>query len=107
MLMQTIPFSLAAPGMALARDIKNPDSPDGPPMCGKGVVLTEALISRLQQKNVQAITVEGRPVKVDGDKSLEELLQLLDRRFRRVVQDPLMIRLKEIYRQHLIRSLGE
>jgi hypothetical protein len=105
--MQTIPFSLATAGMQLARDIKNPDSPDGPPICGKGVILTEALISRLQQKGVQAITVEGRPVKMEGDKSLEELLQLLDQRFRRVVQDPLMMRLKEIYRQHLIRSLGE
>ena len=105
--MQTIPFSLAAPGMELARDIKNPESPDGPPMCGKGVVLTEALISRLQQKGVQAVTVAGRPVKMEGDKPLEELLQLLDRRFRRVAQDPLMMRLKELYRQHLIRSLGE
>lgn len=105
--MQTIPFSLAAPGMELARDIKNPESPDGPPMCGKGVVLTEALISRLQQKGVQAVTVTGRPVKIEGEKSPEELLAMLDQRFRRVAQDPLMMKIKELYRQNLTRSLGE
>jgi len=105
--MQTIPFSLAAPGMELARDIKNPESPDGPPICGKGVVLTEILIVRLQRKGIQAVTVVGRPVKMEGDKSLEELLAMLERRFRRLAQDSLMIKLKEIYRRHLIRSLGE
>jgi len=104
--MQTIPFSFAAPGMELAKDIKNPDSPDGPPICGKGVVLTEVLLSRLRQKGVQALTVIGRPVKIEGDKSLEELLALLDQRFRRVAKNPLMAHLKEIYRQNLIRSMG-
>ncbi len=105
--MQTIPFSLAAPGMELAREIKNPESPDGPPMCGKGMVLTDALIARLGQKNVQAITVVGRPVKMAGEKTLDEMLHQLDLRFRRVAKDPLMIKLKEMYRDYLIRSQGE
>jgi len=105
--MQTIPFSLAAPGMELARDIKNPESPDGPPMCGRGMVLTESLIARLGQKNVQSLTVVGRPVKMAGEKTLDEMLQQLDHRFRRVAGDPLMMKLKEVCRQYLIRSQGE
>ena len=104
---QTIPFSLAAPGMELARDIKNPESPDGPPICGKCVVLTETLISRLKSKGIQAITVTGHPVKMEGDKLLPEQLASLDRRFRHVLNDPLMVRIRELYRKKLIRSMGE
>ncbi len=60
--MQKIPMALVLPGMVLAQDIKNEDNPDGPPLCGKGVHLTEALISRLQRMDIQSITVEGHPV---------------------------------------------
>ncbi|MFA5073028.1 MAG: hypothetical protein WC539_03940 [Nitrospirota bacterium] len=105
--MQILPFSFAAPGMELAREIKNPERPDGPPMCGKGVVLTEALISRLKQKNIQAITVKGRPVKIEGEKTLEEMLALLDRRFRRVKGDSRMDMLKDLYRKRFTRFMGE
>ena len=99
--------TILTPGMELARDIKNPECPEGPPVCGKGVVLTEALLSRLRQKGVQAVTVAGRPVKIEGEKSLEELLALLDLRFRRVAKDPLMSRLKVIYHRNIIKSMGE
>ena len=105
--MQTIPFKLACPGMVLARDIKNPESPDGPPICGKGVALTESLIDRLGQKNVQSITVEGHPVKIAGEKSLDEMLAVIDKRFRKVEGDPIMMKLKEFYRRQTIRARGE
>ena len=105
--MQTIPFTLAVPGMVLAKEIKNPDNADGPPMCGKGLALTAALIDRLQQKGVQSVTVEGHPVKIEGEKTVEEMLQALDKRFRKVERDPLMTKLKNIYRRQIIRSMGE
>lgn len=105
--MQTIPIALAAPEMVLARDVKRTDNPTGPPICGKGIVLTESLIERLKTMGIKMLSVEGHPVWQEGDKTLPELLELLDRRFRKVTQDPLMMQLKEIYRVRLIRSMGQ
>jgi hypothetical protein len=105
--MQKIPFSLAQPGMILAKDIVRADNPSGPAICGKGVELTDSLIERLRNMGIQSITVQGHPVWMEGDKTLEELLADLDRRFSRVADDPYAARLKEIYKDHLIRSMGE
>jgi hypothetical protein len=105
--MQKIPLSLAQPGMALAKDVVRAENPNGPPICGKGVELTETLIERLRNMGIQSVTVDGHPVRMEGDKTLDELLEDLDRRFRRVAGDPLSDALKEIYRNRMIRSLGE
>lgn len=105
--MQKIPFSLAQPGMILARDVIRVDNPNGPPICGKGLVLTEPLIERLANLDVQSITVQGHPLNIDGDKTLEEDLEDLERRFRFVSDDPLAEKLKNIYRDYLIRIRGE
>ncbi len=104
--MQKIPIVLATPGMVLALDIRNADNPDGPPLCGKGVTLTESLIQRLQRMGVQSLTVEGHPVKMGGEKTLEEELAVLDKRFEKVSDDPLMKKLKEMYRVRIIKSEG-
>jgi len=103
--MQNIPILLAAPEMVLARDVRRSDSQSGPPICGKGVVLSESLIERLKAMGVQQVTVEGHPVWLEGDKTLPELLELLEKRFRKVDHEPLMNRLKEIYKAQLIRSM--
>jgi len=102
--MQKIPMALVLPGMILAQDIKNIDNPDGPPLCGKGVQLTEALIERLHRMDIQSITVEGHPVKMEGEKSLEEELAVLDKRFKKVADDPLMKKLKDMYRAQIIKA---
>jgi hypothetical protein len=93
--------------MVVARPIPNADDPTGMPICGKGVALTESLIERLRDRGIQALTVEGHPVAVEGEASLEELLALLDRRFRRVETDPLMKRVKEMFRKQTIRSMED
>jgi hypothetical protein len=105
--MQKIPFSLAQPGMILAKDVVRAENPNGPPICGKGVELTESLIERLRNMGTQSVTVKGHPVWLEGDKTLEELLTDLDRRFSRVDDDSLTGSLKNIYREHIIRSMGE
>ncbi len=105
--MQRIPIMLALPGMVLARDICRQEGTGGPPICGKGMTLTVSLIERLKRMGVQTITVEGRPVRMEGDKTPEELLEGLDRRFRKVADDPLSGKLKEIYRAHLAKASGE
>ncbi|GLI37091.1 hypothetical protein KI811_14080 [Geobacter hydrogenophilus] len=104
--MQMIPLALAEPEMVLARDIRRADNPQGPPICGRGTTLTESLIERLKNLGIKSITVEGHPVVIEGEKTLEDLLADLDRRFGKVANVPLMMRLKEIYRRIIIRSMG-
>jgi len=105
--MQKIPISLAQSGMMLAKDVVRAENPNGPPICGKGVELTDSLIDRLRNMGIQSVTVQGHPVWMEGDKTLDEMLKDLDRRFSRVADDPLTGKLKNIYRDHIIRSMGE
>jgi hypothetical protein len=105
--MQKIPITQAAPGMVLAQEIKNSDDPSSMTICGKGVKLTESLISRLMQMGVQSVRVEGHPVKIVGEATLEEMLAELDQRFSRVEDDVLMKKVKEMFRKQIFRALGE
>jgi hypothetical protein len=105
--MQTIPIAKAEAEMVLAKDVRLPDNPDGPPLCGAGVVLTLSLIIRLRDKGIQSLTVEGHPVWLEGDLTLEEQLAALDRRFKKVASNPRMLTLKDIYRAQILRSMGE
>lgn len=105
--MQNIPLALAEPDMVLAKELKREENPDGPPICGKGVVLTDSLIARLESMGVQTVTVAGRPVRMDGDQTLEEMLDALDKRFRRVENDPLMMKVKEVHVRLIEKSMGE
>ncbi len=105
--MQRIPFTLVRPGMVLAKEIYRNEASGGPPICGKGVVLSESLIERLRSLDIQAVTVQGHPVVIEGEMTLEEQLQNLDRRFRRHAADPLTLKLKEIYRHYLTEAMGE
>lgn len=104
--MQMIPIALAAPDMVLARDIRRNENAQVPPICGRGTVLTASLIERLINMGIKSLTVEGHPVAVEGEKTLEDLLADLDHRFSKVANVPLMGRLKEIYRKNIIRSMG-
>jgi len=105
--MQNIPISLAVPGMILAKEIKNSDDPSSMTICGKEVTLTESLIERLQRMGIQSVTVEGHPVNIEGETTLEQMLSALESRFSRVGGDPLMMRVKEMYRKQILRSMGE
>ena len=105
--MQNIPITLATPDMVLAREIRRPDNPAGPPICGSGIAPTESLLERLKTMGVQTVTVEGHPVQFDGEKSLDDHLTELDHRFSKVVHDPLMMKLKGMFRKRLIESWGD
>ncbi|MDQ7837199.1 MAG: hypothetical protein RDU59_01745 [Thermodesulfobacteriota bacterium] len=99
--MQTIPLTLATSGMSLARDILRED---GIILCGKGTVLSEALIERLKRLGVQTITVEGHPIAEEGEKTQEEELADLEERFRPRAGDPLLMRVKEIIKDLIVTS---
>lgn len=80
--------------MVLAKEILNPD---GMVLCGAGTALSEALIERLVSMDVVDITVEGHPVNIEGEKTLQEELQEVDLRFQRVEDiAPLMYLKKRI-----------
>lgn len=102
--MQNIPILLVSSGMVIAKDVMRPDNPEGFPVCGKGTPLSDSLIERLKQIGVQSITVEGHPVKMEGEVSPEEQLAALEKRFRKISGDPIMTLVKEKFQNHIIRS---
>jgi hypothetical protein len=79
--MQEILTAQAKEGMVLARDVI---TPEGRVLCGKGTELSAALIERLARMEITHIAVEGHPVEVPGEKSLEEEIEELNERFSRV-----------------------
>lgn len=103
--MQKIPISLARDGMILAKEVVRPEKPDGPPLFGKGMSLSASHIERLVQMGVQSIVVEGRPVVMEGDRSLEEQLQDLETRFARCEQDAFMQKLKAALQRYITRTM--
>jgi hypothetical protein len=105
--MQKIPLMLAAADMVLARDVFRGDSPAGMPICGKGTVLTDSLIARLEHLDVQSVYVEGHPVWEDGDRSIDDLIRDLDHRFQKVMDDPLTVLLYDTYKDFLTKSMGD
>jgi hypothetical protein len=105
--MQKIPLNLAAAEMVLARDIFKNDSPSGMPICGQGTVLSDSLISRLQQMGVQSLYVEGHPVWQEGDRGLTEQLVELEKRFSKTLDNRYNVSLLEIYRNQLTAAMGD
>ena len=103
--MQKIPLMLAAAGMVLARDVFRGDNPTGMPICGKGTVLSDSLIARLELLDIQSISVEGHPVQEEGDRSLDDMIKDLDYRFNKVINDPLTTKLHETYKAFLTKSM--
>jgi len=104
--MQKIPLQLARAGMVLARAVFRDDINTGNPVCGKDIVLTESLISRLETMEIKSVYIKGRPIWQAGDPTLDEMLRDLDLRFEKVRQDPLMNKLHTIYANHIKRTMG-
>lgn len=105
--MQKIPLNLAEADMVLARDVFRNDSPAGIPICGKGTTLTESLIGRLAHLGVQSIYVEGHPVQQEGERSLEEQLADLERRFSKTGANRYNQVLLNVYRKHITAMMGD
>ena len=103
--MQKIPFELVKPGMVLGKDVLRPALDNPVPICVQGTSLTDVLIKRLRDLGVQSVIVEGHPVIIEGEATLEEKLEKLDRRFHRVQHDSTMQKIKEMFQQYLIRSM--
>ncbi|MGV1098441.1 hypothetical protein ACUUL3_03410 [Thiovibrio sp. JS02] len=99
--MQQILTAQAGPGMTLAKDVL---TPEGRVLCGKGTELTEALVERLIRMEIMNVTVEGNPVKVEGEKPLPEQLRDIDLRFSRVEKIAPLMYLKKRLKERLVAS---
>lgn len=99
--MQQILSLQAAEGMVLAKDVF---TADGRGLCGKGTVLTVSMIERFVRMEVSHITVEGHPVHVEGEKTLEQELADIEKRFSRVGHVPPLMYIKKRIMQRRIAS---
>lgn len=98
--MQLCKISDAAPGMVLARPIRNPE---GAVLCPAGLELTDMSIRRLQRTGVETFFVEG------GDEigpTPEERIAELTRRFQGI-SDPVMLQIKDIVENHFRGSSAQ
>lgn len=102
--MQQILSSQAKEGMTLAKDVMTHDDRV---LCGKGTVLTAALLDRLVKMDIIHITVEGHPIKVPGEKTLKEELADIEARFSLVTKVPPLMYIKKRLKQKMIDSRGK
>jgi len=105
--MQKIPLQKAEPGMVLAREICRSDSSSNIPICGRDTVLTESLIARLNNMDIKSVYVKGHPIWVAGEKTLEDMLAELDRRFEKTADDPIMSKIHDAYADYLKCAMGD
>lgn len=97
--MQQILIMQAADGMVLARDV---ETPEGRVLCGKGTALSASIIARILKMEVSHITVEGHPVAVEGEKTLEQELRDIEKRFSKVKHVPPLMFIKKKIMQRLV-----
>jgi len=100
---QRILLAQTAPEMILAKEILNSD---GMVLCGAGTTLTQSLIERLTSMDVVDVTVEGHPVIIEGEKTLQEELREIDLRFQRVEDIAPLMYLKKRIQAQLVASRG-
>lgn len=99
--MQQIATIQAAEGMVLAKDVEDAGNRV---LCGKGTVLTAAMIERFKRMDISHITVEGHPIAEAGDKSLKEQVLDIEERFTRVRHIKPLVYLKKRIQERLIAS---
>ena len=98
--MQRLPLSYIKPGMKTFEEVYDSN---GRVLCGKGVELTEEHLQKFQELGVRYVTVEGTPVKLPWEKTLEEELEALEKRFE-WLSDENLLAIKEIVREVLLEK---
>lgn len=95
--MQRLPLSYIKPGMKTYEEVVDSQ---GRVLCGKGIEITEEMLKKFQELGINYITVEGNVVKLPWEKTLEEELVELERRFSEVKEETLL-QIKEIIKELL------
>jgi len=101
--MQRLPLSYIRPGMKTFEEVVDAQ---GRVLCGKGIELTEPMIQKFQELGVSYITVEGTPVKLPWEKTLEEELELLEKRFSGI-KDEFLLHIKEVLKEVLMMKYSQ
>jgi hypothetical protein len=102
--MQKIPLGKAAEGMILAKPIARES---GLVLMGEGTELNEQLIERLKGLDIKKVTVKGKPLGGEDEKSVEVLIAELDERFTPVSSDKLCVQIKDIIKKDIKRRREE
>jgi len=97
------------PGMVVAKDIMDIT---GKLLVAKGVTLSEKLIPRLSQREVDFVWVESDEEEIslspkEIERIKEEIRENLEKRFHLVAQDPIMRGLKERMFDYLVERRTE
>ncbi len=85
--MQRIPVSYLKPGMKTFEEVYDPN---GRTICGRGVELTQELIDKFVSMGVKYVTVEGTPVDLPWERSYEEEIEELNKRFEGITDENLL-----------------
>jgi len=102
--MQKIPLSLAQPDMVLEKPITREN---GMILVGQGTALTDALIERLTNMEIQFIVVEGHPLDLDGQgagTSFGKRRERVTHLFRNMGDDPFMGKMKLFLDDYFVRK---
>jgi hypothetical protein len=102
--MQKIPLKKAAEGMILAKPIVRGN---GVILMGKGVELNKQLIEKLNGLDITKVTVKGRPLGGEDEKSVELLIAELEERFTPVSSDRLCVQIMDIIKKDIKRRRKE
>jgi hypothetical protein len=92
---QRIPLSLAKPGMILDKPLLRDN---GLVLVAEGTELSESLLMRLANMDIETVVVKGNPVDMNGaggGSSFSQRAERLDHLFRKYQADPFMLKLKE------------
>jgi len=103
--MQKIPLNIASPDMRLARDVFGKTNVNSL-LCPKKALLTEEIITRLKNMDIDFIYVEKDSIRQEGYSTLEETIAALGHRFKKVRQDPLMSKIHDIFVDYYKHSMG-
>ncbi len=98
--MQRLPLSYIRPGMKTYEEVLDSS---GRVLCGKGVEITEEMLKRFQELGVSYVTVEGNPVSLPWEKTLEEELKELEERFKGTTNENLL-QIKELIKELLLEK---
>ena len=101
--MKRVPLDEAEPGMVLAKPVTNQT---GVTVLPVGTELDQDLLKRLDRMNLTAVYVEGN-AGAAGTKSPADLEQDLNRRFRKVGDDPTQVMIREAVRRHVQAAQAE
>lgn len=92
--MQKLPLKYLSPGMKIAKPVANDK---GIVLCGEGTMVNSSILSALHKREIPYVYVDGHPVDLPelNEPPLEERIQMLGHRFRKIADQPEARKLKD------------